>query len=117
MWRSRFFGIMFSALALLAFMGSQTALAAYPTSSESSMSQQTRGLDGSFQLAVMGCGAVPLDIPKSSEVEKACGQKTESNPKSFQAKKEKSKKSPGKKTGRGRRGFSHQNLQTTDRER
>lgn len=65
MWHSRFLGTLLAVQALLGFMESQTVLAAYPTSSEFSTSQpqETRGLDGSFQLAVMGGSAVPLDIP------------------------------------------------------
>jgi len=41
------------------------ALAAYPTSLEVSMSQsqETRGLDGAFQIAVMGSGTAPLSMP------------------------------------------------------
>jgi len=65
MWHSRFFGAILAVLALLGFTGGQMALAAYPTSLEVSMSpsQETRGLDGSFQLAVMGGGTAPLDMP------------------------------------------------------
>ena len=65
MWHSRFFGTLLAVQALLGFMESQTVLAAYPTSSEFSTSQpqEIRGLGGSFQLAVMGGSAVPLDFP------------------------------------------------------
>ncbi len=65
MWHSRFFGTILAVLAFPGFMGSQTVLAAYPDSPEFSMSQPqgTRGLEGSFQLAVMGSSTVPLDMP------------------------------------------------------
>ncbi len=65
MWHSRFFGALLAVLALPGFTGGQMVLAAYPTSLEVSMSpsQETRGLDGSFQLAVMGGGTAPLDMP------------------------------------------------------
>jgi hypothetical protein len=65
MWHFRFFGTILTVLALLGFTGSQAALAAYPISPEFSMTQaqEALGLDGSFQLAVMGNGAAPLDIP------------------------------------------------------
>ena len=77
MWHSRFFGTLLSLLALLGFMESQTALAAYPTSSEFSMSQtqETRGLEGSFQLAVMGDRAVPMDMPPEESTEKVQPEK------------------------------------------
>lgn len=73
MWHSRFFGTLLAVLALPGFMESQTALAAYPTSSELSMSQprEIRGLGGSFQLAVMGGSAVPLNIPPEKSPAKA----------------------------------------------
>ena len=65
MWHSRFFGTILAVLAFPGFMGSQTVLAAYPDSPEFSMSQPqgTRGLEGSFQLAVMGSSTAPLDMP------------------------------------------------------
>ena len=93
MWHSRFFGILLVVLALLGFMGSQTALAAYPTPSEFSMSQpqETRGLAGSFQLAVMGDSAIPLNIPPQQSPKKA------SKPKKKKVKKANVKKAPAKK--------------------
>ena len=74
MWHLRFFGTQFAVLALLSFLGSQTALAGYhPASSEFSISQsqETRGLDGSFQVAVMGSSTSPLDIPTETFPKKA----------------------------------------------
>ena len=75
MWHFRFIRTILAVLALLGFMESQTALAAYPFVSEFSMSQpqETRGLDGSFQLAVMGNSAVPLaisygEIPQKGQI-------------------------------------------------
>jgi len=88
MWHFRFFGTIFTVLALLGFAGSQTALAAYPISSEFSMNQaqETPGFDGSFQLAVMGSGASPLDIPtekfpKKVKSEKPAAKKPKATPK------------------------------------
>jgi hypothetical protein len=119
MWHSRFFGTLLAVQALLGFMESQTVLAAYPTSSEfsTSQSQEIRGLDGSFQLAIMGGSAVPLDIPqvdilpekspekiqpaKPAVEQPAVTQKEEpkkaSKPKSKKVKKAKVKKAPAKK--------------------
>lgn len=104
MWHSRFFGTLLAVLTLLGFMESQTALAAYSTSSEFSMSQpqETRGLDGSFQLAVMVGSAVPLDNPlvKSSETvqpEKPAVAKPKATPKASKPKKKKVKKAHVKK--------------------
>lgn len=73
MWHLRFFGTQFAVLALLSFMGSQAALAGYPASSEFSISQsqEARGLDGAFQLAVMGSSTSPLDIPTETFPKKA----------------------------------------------
>jgi len=77
MWHLRFFGTQFAVLALLSFMGSQAALAGYPASSEFSMnqSQEARGLDGSFQVAVMGSSTSPLDIPTETFPKKAQSEK------------------------------------------
>ncbi len=108
---SRFLGTLFAVLALLGFMGSQTALAAYPTASEFSMNKQTRGLDGSFQLAVMGGSAIPLDMspekfPEKVQLEKPAVEKPKatppnpkkaSKPKEKKVKKAKVKKAPAKK--------------------
>ena len=77
MWHLRFFGTQFAVLALLSFMGSQAAQAGYPVSSEFSMdqSQEARGLDGSFQVAVMGSSTSPLDIPTEKFPKKAPSKK------------------------------------------
>jgi hypothetical protein len=71
MWHSRFFGTLLAVLMLSGFIGSQSALAAYPNS-EFSISQPpaAHSLNGSFQLAVMGNSAVPLDIPLEKSPEK-----------------------------------------------
>ena len=88
MWHFRFFKTMVAVLALLGFMGSPGTVVAYPIASEFSMSQlpETRGLDGSFQLAVMGNSVVPLDIPteefpKKVKSEKPAVEKPKATPK------------------------------------
>jgi hypothetical protein len=110
MWHFRFFGTILAVLALLGFMESPTALAAQPDSSEFSMSQprDTRGLVGTFQLAVMGNNAVPLDMPVENfsqkaqpekpavEKPKATPQKA-SKPKKKKVKTARVKKAPAKK--------------------
>ena len=106
---SRFFGTIFSVLALLGFMESQTVLAAYPTASEFSTSQPqgARGLEGSFQLAVMGSSVTPLDMSSEKSAEKVQSEKPAvktskttpkvSKPKKKRVKKAKVKKAPVKK--------------------
>jgi hypothetical protein len=97
-------------------MESRTALAAYSISSEFSKNQgqvtSGSGLDGSFQLAVMGNGVAPLDIPtekfpKKVESEKPAAKKPKATPKVTQKaskpEKEKvnvakAKKAPAKET-------------------
>ena len=110
MWHFRFFGTLLTVLALLGFMGSQRVLAAYPLASEFSMSQpqETRGIDGSFQLAVMGNSAIPLDIPtekfpKKVKSEKPAVENPKATPKVSKPKKKKVKtakvkKAPAKKS-------------------
>ena len=111
MWHFRFFGTVLTGLALLSFVESPTAVSAYSTTSESLMSQpqETRGLDGSFQLAVMGNGAVPLDMPtekfpKKVKTEKPAVKKPKATPKKASKPKKKkvktaqTKKAPVKKT-------------------
>jgi len=104
MWHSRLLGTLLAVLALLSFMESQTALAAYPTSLEFSMSQpqEIRGLDGSFQLAVMGNSAVPLDIspersPEKAQPAKPAVEKPKATPKKEPQKASKLKKKKVKK--------------------
>ena len=137
MWHLRFFGTQFAVLALLSFMGSQAAQAGYPVSSEFSMdqSQEARGLDGSFQVAVMGSSTSPLDIPtekfpkktpsKKPVIEKPqvappavekpkANSKKASKPKKKKVKTANVKKSSGKKIGacgceEGRGRLPHQN--------
>lgn len=99
MWHFRFFGKLLSALALLGLMECQTALAAYPISSEFSMNQphEAQGPAGSFQVAVMGGGAIPLDIPQEkfpqkAQPEKPAVKKTKATPKASKPKKKKIKK-------------------------
>jgi hypothetical protein len=99
MWHFRFIGKLLSALALLGFVECQTALAAYPISSEFSMNQpqEAQGPTGSFQLAVMGGGAIPLDIPQEkfpqkAQPEKPAVNKTKAIPKASKPKKKKVKK-------------------------
>jgi hypothetical protein len=71
MWHSRFFGTVLAVLMLSGFIGSQSALAAYPISDFSiSQPPAAHSLNGSFQLAVMGNSAVPLDIPLEKTPEK-----------------------------------------------
>jgi hypothetical protein len=106
---SRFLGAILSVLALLGFTGGQTALAAYPTSSEYSVSQSQgiQGLEGSFQLAVMGSSATPLDMPAENSAETIQPEKPAvetpkttpkvSKPKKKRVKKAKVKKAPAKK--------------------
>jgi hypothetical protein len=114
MWHFRFFGTILTVLALLGFMESRMALAAYPISSEFStnQAQEVLGLDGSFQLAVMGNGAAPLDIPtekfpKKVKSEKPAVEKPKatpevskkaSKPKKKKVKLAKVKKAPAKKS-------------------
>lgn len=102
MWHSRFFGTLLAVLALLGFLESQTVLAAYSTSPAFSMSQpqDTRGLDGSFQLAVMG--GSPLDTPqqkspKKVQPEKPAVEKPKAISKTSRPKKKKVKKANVKK--------------------
>jgi hypothetical protein len=110
MWHLRFFGIILAVLTLQGFMGIQTALAADPALSNLSMgqSQVMRGLDGSFQLAVMGNNVIPMDIPAEKTPEKAqpvkpavqkpkATPKKASKPKKKKVKKAKVKKAPVKK--------------------
>ncbi len=77
MWHLRFFGTILAVLTLQGLMGSQTALAVDPVLSKLSMGQPQvmRGLDGSFQLAVMGNNVVPMDIPPEKSPEKAQPEK------------------------------------------
>ena len=107
---SRFLGTILTVLGLLGFIGSQTALAGYPISSEFSMSQSqsAQGLDGSFQLAVMNGSTTPVDNPPKQppaevEPEKPTPEKKpkavrkSSKPKKKKIKKAKTKKAPAKK--------------------
>lgn len=77
MWHFRLFGATLAVVALSGFIESQTALAVHPASPEfsGSQSQETRGLVGSFQLAVMGNNVVPLDMPSEKSSEKAQPEK------------------------------------------
>lgn len=77
MWHLRFIGTQFAVLVLLGFMGSQAAQAGYPASPDFSIksSQPARGLEGSFQVAVMGSNTLPLDIPKGTLPSKAQSEK------------------------------------------
>ena len=69
---SRFLGALLVVLALLSFVGSQAVLAAYPTSEFSmSQSQGARGVEGAFQLAVMGGSTAPSAMPTEKPVEVA----------------------------------------------
>ena len=104
MWHSRFFGTLLAVLAILCCIGGQTVLAAYPASSQLSMSQpqETRGLEGSFQLAVMGGNTVPLDTPPEKSAEKVQAEKPavetpKTTPKAPQPIKKKVKKADVKK--------------------
>ena len=73
MWHSRFFGALLAVLALLGFVDNQAVLAAYPTSSEFSKSQpqRVRGVEGAFQLAVMGGSTAPSAMPTEKPVKEA----------------------------------------------
>lgn len=105
----RFLGTILTVLGLLGFIGSQTALAGYPISSEFSMSQpqSARGLDGSFQIAVVNGSTTPLGNPPEQppaevESEKPALQKPKavrksSNPKNKKVNKASVKKVPAKK--------------------
>jgi hypothetical protein len=118
MWHSRFFGALLAVLAFWGFTESQAALAAYPTSSEFSMSQPqgTHGPEGSFQLAIMGGSTSPLDMPpeKSTptvqpvkpaiEKPKATPKKA-SKPKKKKVRKANVKKAPAKKPEKEEEGF------------
>ena len=110
MWKFKSLGTPLAALALLGFVGSQPALAAYSMSSEfsSHQPQEFRGLDGSFQLAVMGNSGDPLSIPtetfhkKKAQPEKPAVVKPKAAPKASKPKKKKAKtaqvrKAPAKK--------------------
>ena len=73
MWHSRFLGAILAVLALLGFVENQAVLAAYPTSSELPMgqSQGARGVEGAFQLAIMGGSTAPSAMPTEKPVEVA----------------------------------------------
>jgi hypothetical protein len=128
MWHCKFLGTLLSVLALLGFMESRTALAADSTASEFSMSQpqDTRGFDGSFQLAVMGGSAIPLDMPPEKapakvqpekpkvEKPKAIPKATKkaSKPKKKKVKKANVKKAPAKKPVEEEEGFFAKTLKS-----
>ena len=82
MWHFRLFRTLLTVFALLGFVGSQTALAAYPVVSEFSVNQpqETRELNGSFQMAVMGNSTNPLDIPAQKITKKAQPKAQSSKP-------------------------------------
>ncbi len=121
MWHSRFLGTWVAVLVLLGFMEG-APLAAYPAPPEFSMNQpqETQGLEGSFQegsfqVAVMGGSAIPLDIPveKSSEtiqpekpaVEKPKATRKVSKPKKKKVKKAQVQKAPAKEPVEEEEGF------------
>ena len=110
----RLFQTILASLAFMGFMGSQTALSAYPAGSEFSVNQppKSRGPGGSFQLAVMGTSTSPLDIPvkkiPNTEIPKAqspkpavekakAAPKSSSKPKKKKVKTVKAQKAPKKK--------------------
>jgi hypothetical protein len=99
MWHYRFFGALLTVLAILGFIGSQTALASYPGSAEFSKDQATRGAKDSFRLAVVGGGsAIPLGIPTEPSPEKKQPAKsTVEKPKATQKKKSENTSTPKKK--------------------
>lgn len=77
MWHFRFFGAIAAVLALLGFMEARMALAAHPSSLESSL-DLSPGIPAkaeSFQIAVMGNSAIPMDMPSEPFVKKAPSQK------------------------------------------
>ena len=79
---SRFLGALLAILALFGLMESQTVLAAHPNLSEFSMIQphDTQGLEGAFQLAVMGGSTVPRDAALEKPVKVAPLETTPEKP-------------------------------------